>query len=93
MENELLLKELLLIRQDIAELKSQSIKLHVKPTVLENWIPLDDIKEWISYGNTQTCEFLKTEGLTISQIGRRKFINRDSLNKLLEKNILKNHEG
>ncbi len=84
MEKELLL----LIKQELTDLKELLIKNGIKSPVSENWIAIEDLKEWINYGNTQMCEFLKTKDLIVSQFGRRKFVRKDSLEKLLENGIM-----
>ncbi len=40
------------------------------------------------YGNTQMNELEKSKCLIVTKVGRRKFIRRDSIAKLLDKNVL-----
>jgi hypothetical protein len=44
--------------------------------------------EFLNYGETQMTVFEKSNEIEISRIGRRKFINRESLAKLLNKNLV-----
>ena len=55
----------------------------------ENWIPRKTLMEYLEYGDTQMAAFLRSEGLIVSEIGIRKFIKKESVIKLLEKNIKK----
>jgi hypothetical protein len=52
-----------------------------------DWIPRKEVMRFLSYGDTQMAALEKTGELIITKVGKRKFIHRDSLNKLLEKNI------
>lgn len=75
------------ILHELAELKKLIQKPHV-PNISPNWIPRKDVMRFLSYGDTQMAALEKTGCLIITKVGKRKFIHRDSLNKLLEKNIL-----
>ena len=44
----------------------------------------DEVKELFNYQATQMCALVKK--LVVSQVGKRKFITRDSVEKLLEQN-------
>jgi hypothetical protein len=46
--------------------------------------------EFLNYGPTQMAEFEKNGGVVVTKIGKRKFINRDSLAKQLNNNTVKN---
>ena len=55
----------------------------------DNWIPRRKLMEFFDYGDTQMAAIFKTGDLVVSEIGNRKFIKRESVIKLLEKNIKK----
>jgi hypothetical protein len=52
------------------------------------WIPRKDVMRFFSYGDTQMAALEKTGELTVTKIGKRKFIHKDSISRLLDKNIL-----
>ena len=58
--------------------------------IVGNWIPRKKVMEFMNYGATQMASFEKTPGLIVSQVGKRKFIHRESLIKLLESHIINN---
>ena len=51
----------------------------------ERWIPYEDLKKYFNYGSTQMCLLLRK--LTVAKIGKRRFILKESIEKLLEQNI------
>ena len=55
--------------------------------ISSNWIPRKDVMKFLSYGDTQRAALEKKGELIVTKVGKRKFFHRDSLNKLLEKNI------
>jgi len=71
---------------ELATLK-QLIQKSDKPIISPQWLPRKDVMKFLSYGDTQMAALEKTGSLIITKVGKRKFIHRDSLNKLLEKNI------
>lgn len=54
-------------------------------TIAPDWIPRKDVMHFLSYGDTQMAALEKTGELIVTKVGKRKFIHKDSLNKLLEK--------
>jgi len=52
-----------------------------------NWVPRKKLMEFLDYGDTQMAEIFKSCDLVISEIGNRKFVKRESIIRLLEKNI------
>ncbi|HVT85772.1 MAG TPA: hypothetical protein VHD35_11250 [Chitinophagaceae bacterium] len=86
--NELLLS----IKLDISELKKTITSLTPKNPMMEIWIPRTEIMKWLNYGPTQMAAFEKNKDLIVTKVGKRKFINKASLEKLLEKNILRGKE-
>jgi hypothetical protein len=51
---------------------------------LDTWMTYEEVKELFNYRATQMCALVKK--LVVSQVGNRKFITRDSVEKLLEQN-------
>ena len=51
----------------------------------EKWMSYAELKSIFNYGPTQMASLLKK--LIVSKIGKRKFILRDSVDKLLDNNI------
>ncbi len=81
---------LLAIQKDIAELKKSTRPDGIISSVSEKWIPEKQVKSFFNYESTQMASFLKSEELVVSKIGKRKFILKESIEKLLAKNI-QNH--
>jgi hypothetical protein len=74
------------ILSEVASLRQLLLKqetLNISP----NWIPRKDVMQFLSYGDTQMAALEKTGELVVTKVGKRKFIYKDSLNKLLDKNI------
>lgn len=76
------------IKKEITELKVTLQNKTGSITLNEKWIPRRQLMEFMGYGNTQMASFEKEAGLVTSKIGKRKFYHRDSIEKLLEKNII-----
>lgn len=80
----------------LAELKKISLELKdIKDKLLiyevekafEDWIPRKKLMLFLDYGETQMCALLKNENLQVAEIGNRKFIKKQSILSLLEKQI------
>jgi len=74
------------INRDLGEIKQIMHQKYFQQNLTSNWIPIKDVMNWLSYGPTQMSIFLKSENLVVSRIGKRKFVLKESLEKLLEKN-------
>lgn len=86
--NQMETKELLLsIQQEIAQLKLAITSLSNSNPVSDKWIPRKDVMQFFNYAPTQMASLESTPDLIIAKIGKRKFIHKGSLEKLLEKNI------
>lgn len=57
-------------------------------TNISEWLPLEKCQEFFNYGSTQMASLIKSEHLVVSQVGRRKFISRQSLLAFLKSNII-----
>lgn len=53
-----------------------------------DWINRSQVMKFMQYGDTQMRELENSGHLTISQIGRRKFILKKSLNDFLHKQVI-----
>ncbi len=53
-----------------------------------DWINRSQLMKFLKYGDTQMRELENSGHLTISQVGRRKFISKKSLYKFLENHII-----
>lgn len=84
-DNDLLLS----LKQELFEIKEHLYSTPAHNPLIDKWIPRCDLMEFLHYGNTQMAALEKTEGVIVSKIGKRKFYNRESLEKLLEKHIIK----
>lgn len=52
-----------------------------------DWVNRSQLMKFMQYGDTQMRELENSGHLTISQVGRRKFISKKSLYKFLENHI------
>jgi len=80
---------LIQIQKDISNLKNDIILTTSLSKVSEKWIPRSQVMEFLNYGDTQMYMLEKSGEIMVSQVGRRKFIHRDSLEALLNKNKVK----
>ena len=73
----------------IAEIKQLKKQLAESENAkyFDNWIPRKKLMEFFDYGDTQIAAIFKSGNLTISEIGNRKFIKKESVIKLLENNV------
>jgi hypothetical protein len=76
------------IHLEILAIKKFIQERDINNSIYEKWVSERQLKKFLGYGSTQMALFLKAEGLMISKIGKRKFILRDSLDRLLQKRIL-----
>lgn len=56
-------------------------------TVSKDWIPWAACMTFLSYGNTQMVNLEKSKKIIVSKIGKRKFVQRKSLDELLKAGI------
>jgi len=81
-----IINEIQKLSAQILDLKKQ-IQISETSKQFNNWIPRKKVMDFFNYKDTQIAELLKDKRLKISEIGNRKFIQKDSLIKLLEENI------
>ena len=80
---------LLAIKQDLLDLKKLVKPDTSKNIVTDKWIPRHAVMDFFQYGNTQMAAFEKDDSLIVAKVGKRKFILRESLEKILTRNIIK----
>jgi hypothetical protein len=74
-----------------AEINTIKKMLFEKPEALgisPNWIPRKKVMDFFSYGSTQMGELEKSGQIIVTKVGKRKFVHRDSIAKLLDSNIV-----
>jgi len=71
---------------EIAEIKRKLEESEIARN-FDNWIPRRKLMEFLDYGDTQMAAIFKQGDLIVSEIGNRKFIKRESVIRLLEKNV------
>lgn len=90
-----LFAELEEIRSEIAEFKMlvEELKKQFSDAesarYFDNWIPRKKLMDYLQYGDTQIAALFKKEELQVSEIEIRKFVKKESILKLLEKNLKK----
>ena len=76
------------IQLEIAQLRYLITNISVLPTVSERWVSRAEAMQFFNYGPTQMAALENEGNLVVAKIGKRKFILRESLNKLLDSHIL-----
>ncbi len=82
--NELLLQ----LKTELQELKKTLSAAAVQKPVTDKWVSRREVMEFLNYAPTQMAILEKTGVLVIAKVGKRKFILRESVEKLISKNIL-----
>jgi hypothetical protein len=54
-------------------------------SISQKWIPYAELQQYFNYKPTQMAALLKDATLKVAKIGKRKFIERESLEAFLEK--------
>lgn len=78
---------LLAIHKDIADLKKIIVPPSALSKISDKWVTLPEVMKFFGYGQTQMASLLKSDGIIVSKIGKRKFVLRQSLEDFIEKNI------
>jgi hypothetical protein len=76
------------VLRELQELKHGISELKHNPPIAPEWIPRSQVMQFFSYGDTQMGALEKNEDLVVARIGNRKFFHRESIAKLIEKNIV-----
>lgn len=77
----------------INNLRLAMLNVDQPKTIIDNWIPRSQVKSFFSYGDTQMAALEADPILKVAKVGKRKFIRKDSLLKLLEENIISHTHG
>ena len=81
------LKNEIKVKSVLTEIKSLTEKLDTPfpcAEVRKEWIPRDELKKYLQFGDTQMSAITKKYNLTYSEIGKRKFFHTASIQKVLE---------
>jgi hypothetical protein len=71
----------------IAEFKALKDKLEDSkpcPEIRREWIPREELKNYLQFADTQMSAITKQYGITYTEIGKRKFYSSASIKKILE---------
>lgn len=72
---------------EIIELKKAIIAGSPANPISADWIPRGDVMKYFNYKDTQIAALEKSNQITVAKVGKRKFIHRSSIIKLLENSI------
>ena len=75
------------IKNELNNVKKIILQMSNAPGVSDKWIPRVKVMEFLDYGATQMAAFEKNKEIVIAKVGRRIFINRESLNNFLDKHL------
>lgn len=78
--------ELAEVKKELTDFKKQLTETECA-RYFEDWIPRKKLMEFFDYGDTKIAAIFKQGGLVVSEIGNRKFVKKESVMKLLEKNV------
>jgi hypothetical protein len=81
------LKNEIKVKSVLSEIKSLIEKLGAPfpcSEVRKEWIPRDELKKYLQFGDTQMSAITKKYKLTYSEIGKRRFFQTASIQKVLE---------
>lgn len=78
---------LLSIQQEIAQIKKAILTPALSSAVSDKWLPRSEVMNFFQYASTQMASLEKSGELIVTKIGKRKFILRESIAKLLDKSI------
>lgn len=76
-----------LLLTEITELKKTIIAGSPTNPISADWIPRSDVMKYFNYKDTQIAALEKSNQITVAKVGKRKFIHRQSIIKLIESNI------
>jgi hypothetical protein len=73
---------------EIALIKNAVLFKPLNASISPDWIPRSEVMKFFSYKDTQIAALEKSGQITVARVGKRKFIHRASIVKLIENNIL-----
>lgn len=76
--------------KEITEVKKLLQDIKQNPEITNAWMPRSQVMTFFGYGDTQMASLEKSGDLVVAKVGNRKFIHRDSILQLLERNIQRN---
>jgi hypothetical protein len=81
--------QLFQVLYELRKLKNELIELKTSLPVAPEWIPRSQVMSFFQYGDTQMGAIEKNGALVVAKVGNRKFFHRDSVIKLIERNIIR----
>lgn len=77
-----------LVLKEVLEIKRTILCQSPATTVSEKWIPRSEVMRFFNYAGTQMAALEKTDGVVTAKVGKRIFILRESLEKLLDNSMV-----
>jgi hypothetical protein len=77
------------IKNELTDMKKNLLQMPNPTGVSDKWIPRSKVMEFLNYGATQMAAFEKNEEIIVTKVGKRVFINRESLTRFLDNNQTK----
>lgn len=78
---------LLSIQQEITQIKKAILSPSVTNLVSDKWIPRNEVMNFFNYAPTQMASLENAGDIIVAKIGKRKFVLRESITKLLDNSI------
>lgn len=72
----------------LTEINNKLNELQESINISPEWLPRKQVMQFLNYGDTQMAALEKSGSLTITKVGKRKFILRESITHLLNSNII-----
>lgn len=72
--------------EEVIQLK-QTILRSLPSPISTEWISRKDVMNYLDYADTQMAALEKSGKIVVSKVGKRKFVHRDSIVKLVESGI------
>lgn len=76
------------IQADLDQIKKALAKFSSSSTVTDKWVSRAEVMLFLNYAPTQMAALENSGKLIVAKVGKRKFILRESLERLLDSNIL-----
>ena len=67
---------------EIRELKRQL--LLIENPISKDWVPRDQVMNYLGYGDTQMAYLAKKFGFKVSKVGKRRFYRREAILQMLD---------
>lgn len=77
------------LKSQVNDLVIRLENLQSCPEIRRDWIPQDEVKKYLQYGDTQMSAITQKYDITCTYIGKRKYFSTASLKKVFEANKTK----